>query len=90
MEDVEVPHNYSIRIRNWMLQDYVPPITNPFDPFRAETVVSAVDVPLLKVAFFPLPLPTPFLPQTPTHPLKAGSCSHITCLSVCLLELLTN
>ena len=52
LDDVPVPHNYSVSVRNWMLDGYVPPLVDPFHPYRSQTVIRDVEIPLLKVKGF--------------------------------------
>jgi hypothetical protein len=44
-----LPKELSVKIRNWNYDVYVPPITDPFNPFRTESVISAVRVPVPQV-----------------------------------------
>ena len=49
LSGLQLPKELSVKIRNWNYDNYVPPITDPFNPFRTESVISAVRVPVPQV-----------------------------------------
>jgi hypothetical protein len=49
LSGVQLPDTLSVKLRNWNYDSYVPPITDPFNPFKAHSVIGSVRTPLPQV-----------------------------------------
>ena len=49
LSGLQLPKELSVKIRNWNYDNYIPRITNPFDTFKTESIITEVMVPLPQV-----------------------------------------
>ena len=49
LSGLKLPKELSVKIRNWNYENYMPPITDPFNPFHTTSIISQVLVPLPQV-----------------------------------------
>ena len=46
---VVLPDKYTVKVRNWNYNNYIPAITDPFNPFTTEGVMKEISIPLPQV-----------------------------------------